>query len=163
MRAFEGRLIEQRDIFESTFDEILFLERLDLLSELEDYLRLCDDRYDAATVAGIITQCRARNAALAATMAGLEAQSEAATQDFRVAALTSDIEKTANWIRCWVELEIHLLVRLCSLTCGKTDIPARTQIFAALLVTYAGLPYSTELTARRLAEFKFTELPAAAE
>lgn len=30
VRAFEGRLVEQRDIFESTFDEILFLERLDL-------------------------------------------------------------------------------------------------------------------------------------
>jgi hypothetical protein len=30
VRAFEGRLVEQRDIFESTFDEIMVLERLDM-------------------------------------------------------------------------------------------------------------------------------------
>ena len=258
VRAFEGRLIEQRDIFESTFDEILFLDRLDLktclgiarnrsarggygpqaktvpaveeateiaavlstgvprellrnlrvvenragrildfkpgpawhalferklrdilksvrttgghealradlLSELDGYLEFCDDRYDQTAVNDAIARCRSRREALVADMAKLESESDAATQDFRVAALESEIKSIASWIRCWVELEIHLLVRYCSLSFGETDIQARDRSYASLLAAYAGLPYSTVLTTRHLKGFAFPGLPVAAE
>jgi hypothetical protein len=44
VRSFESRLVERRDIFESTFDEILFIERLDL----ETCARLAHVRFSEA-------------------------------------------------------------------------------------------------------------------
>jgi hypothetical protein len=42
VRAFEGRLVEQRDIFESTFDEIFVLERLNICTCVEIAVKRCE-------------------------------------------------------------------------------------------------------------------------
>ncbi|MEE8257622.1 MAG: hypothetical protein V3R60_07030 [Acidobacteriota bacterium] len=240
VRAFEGRLVEQRDIFESTFDEILFLERLDLatcvriarerckgtgygprdkvipdieeamviaavlstgvprellrnlraveqiagrvldfkpslawhtlfrrklrdilknvrtsngleqvradlIDEIEDYLGQCDGGYDENVVRHCLSSVRKRTKALAAQSASLQTKADMADREFRAVALESDIELIRAWIRCWIELEIHLLVRQCSIACATGD--ARTRSGA-----YAGLwgPTPDCRTARRL-------------
>ncbi|MCZ6608141.1 MAG: hypothetical protein O7A64_10800 [Alphaproteobacteria bacterium] len=258
VRAFEGRLVEQRDIFESTFDEILFLERLDLatcvriarerckgtgygprdkvipdiqeammiaavlstgvprellrnlraveniagrvldfepslawhtlfrrklrdilknvrtahgqedvradlIDEIENYLRRCDGGYDENVVRRCLSRVRKRTKALTAQSASLQTKADTADRKFRAVALESDIELIRAWIRCWIELEIHLLVRQCSIACATGDAQTRSGAYADLLDTYARLPYSTEATVRRLSQMTLPGTRAASE
>jgi hypothetical protein len=259
VREFEGRLVEQRDIFESTFDEIMFLERLDLatcldiargrcedagygpndevspdiqeameiasvlstgvprellrnlravehkagrvgnfepslawhalfrrklrdilkkvrtstgndleiaradlIGDIEKYLGLCPNGYDEKVVLDSLASVRDRSKKLSDLAAELKAKADTADPSIRAAALESDIELIWAWSRCWIELEIHLLVRLCSFTAAAEKAQTRSEAYSSLLVTYGGLPYSAEVTSRRLSEMTFSGLPSAA-
>ncbi len=95
--------------------------------------------------------------------ASLQTKADTADRKFRAAALETDIELIRAWIKCWIELEIHLLVRHCGLAFAAGDARTRSGAYADLLGTYARLPYSTEATVRRLSRMNFPGTQAAAE
>ncbi len=251
VRAFEGRLVEQRDIFESTFDEIMILDRLDLqtcidiarerckqagyepwdpavsplqeaieitavlstgvpqellrnlravenaaggvrnfnpsiawralfkrklreilqnvrtakgqeriradlLAEIENFMNRLESDHDKKGVQISLETVRARTGAMVKERDSLQTAYYTTDRETHAAALMSDIESIRAWIKYLMEMEIHLMVRQCSLIHGRGDARARFAAHERLLAIYGGLPYSAEHAARSLARMNLS-------
>jgi hypothetical protein len=249
VRAFEGRLVRQRDIFESTFDEIMFLDKMDLetcvevarerckgagyglrtsiiqpvhealeiaavlssgvprellrnlraveivagsvhdfeplsawhtlfkrklreilqnvrtangqeqiradfIAEIESFLAHCEIGYDGADIQNSLKKTHARTNTLMSECEALHDAFKTAEMEIHATALRSDIKQLQAWLKYSMELEIHLMVRQCSLTYSEREAKIRHIMYANLLAIYGGLPYSTEATYRRLSQMK---------